>query len=104
MAEMRDNLVFYGISETKDENCYAVLAQFFTDELGVTEEIDLARVHRMVKATPGKTRPIVAKFERYQQREKVRMAGPRLFDLLISIIFTCILFPGGLCDSDHIWS
>ena len=32
----------------------------------------------MGKATPGKTRPIVAKFERYQQREKVRMAGPRL--------------------------
>ena len=51
--------------------------QFFTGELGVTEVIDLARAHRMGKATPGKTRPIVAKFERYQQREKVRMAGPR---------------------------
>ena len=75
---MRDNLVFYGIDETKDENCDAVLAQFFTGELGVTEVIDLARAHRMGKATPGKTRPIVAKFERYQQREKVRMAGPRL--------------------------
>ena len=32
----------------------------------------------MGKATPGKTRPIVAKFERFQQREKVRIAGPRL--------------------------
>ena len=38
----------------------------------------MVRAHRMGKATPGKTRPIVAKFERYQQREKVRMAGPRL--------------------------
>ena len=55
-----------------------MLAQFFTDELGVTDEIDLARAHRMSKATTGKTRPIVAKFERYQQREKVRMTGPRL--------------------------
>ena len=32
----------------------------------------------MGKATPGKTRPNVAKFERYKQREQVRMAGPRL--------------------------
>ena len=75
---MRDNLVFYGIDETKDENCDAMLAQFFTGELAVTEVIDLARAHRMGKSTPGKTRPIVPKFERYQQREKVRMAGPRL--------------------------
>ncbi len=44
----------------------------------MTEVIDLARAHRMGKSTPGKTRPIVPKFERYQQREKVRMAGPRL--------------------------
>ena len=29
--------MFYGIDETKDENCDAVLAQFFTGELGVTE-------------------------------------------------------------------
>ena len=74
----RDNLVFYGIREETDENCNTVLAQFFTDELGVTGDIDLARAHRMGKVTPGKTRPIVAKFERYQQRETVRMAGPRL--------------------------
>ena len=75
---MRDNLVFYGIREETDEICNTVLAQFFTDELGVTGDIDLTRAHRMGKVTPGKTRPIVAKFERYQQRETVRMAGPRL--------------------------
>ena len=75
---MRDNLVFYGIDERQDENCDAVLSQFFTAELGVSDDIELARAHRMDKATPGKTRPIVAKFERYQQREQVRMAGLRL--------------------------
>ena len=56
----------------------AALAQFFNVELGDSDNIELARAHRMGKATPGKTRPIVAKFERYQQREKVRAAGPRL--------------------------
>ena len=70
--------MFYGINEGKDENCNIMLAQFFTDELGMTGEIDLARAHRMGKATPGKTRPIVAKFKRFQQRVKVRAAGPRL--------------------------
>ena len=39
---MRDNLVFYGIDEMKDENCDAVLAHFFTGELGVTKDIVLA--------------------------------------------------------------
>ena len=39
---MRDNLVFYGIDEMKDENCDAVLAHFFTGEMGGTKDIMLA--------------------------------------------------------------
>ena len=41
-GSMRDNLVLYGIDETKDENCDAVLAHFFAGELGVTKDIVLA--------------------------------------------------------------
>ena len=37
---MRDNLVFYGIDERQDENCDAVLAQFYTAELGVSDDIE----------------------------------------------------------------
>ena len=47
-------------------------------ELGVTEDVELARAHRMGKHEPGKTLPIVAKFHRYQQRETVLSAGLRL--------------------------
>ena len=75
---MRDNLVFYAIAEKPDENCGTTLKKFFVKELGATEDVELARAHRMGKHEPGKTRPIVAKFHRYQQRETFRSAGRRL--------------------------
>ena len=75
---MRDNLVFYAIPEKVNESCEATLKQFFVDEFGVTEDVEIARAHRMGKQETGKTRPIVAKFHRYQQRETIRLAGPRL--------------------------
>ena len=48
---------------------------FFVEELGVTEDVELARAHWMEKNETGKTRPIVAKFHRNQQRETIRSAG-----------------------------
>ncbi|KAH3722358.1 hypothetical protein DPMN_065316 [Dreissena polymorpha] len=41
----------------------------------LTKNIGLDRVHRIGKATPGKTRPIVAKFHHYADREIVRKAS-----------------------------
>ena len=75
---MRDNLVFYVIPEKADENCDITLRKFFVKELGVTEDVELARAHCMGKPEPGKTRPIVAKFHQYLQRETIRSVGPRL--------------------------
>ncbi|KAH3855872.1 hypothetical protein DPMN_098446 [Dreissena polymorpha] len=37
--------------------------------------IELDRVHRIGKETPGKTRPIVAKFHHYSDQELVRKAS-----------------------------
>ena len=70
--------MFYAIPEKADENCDTTLKKFFVKELGVTEDVELARAHRMGKHKPAKTRPIVAKSHRYQQRETIRSAGPRL--------------------------
>ena len=75
---MRNNLVFDAIPEKADDNYDTTLKKFFLKELGVTEDVELARAHRMGKHEPGKTLPIVAKFHRYQQRETVLSAGPRL--------------------------
>ena len=76
---MPDNLLFYSIPETtSDEDCDATVQKFFRDELGITEDIGLERVHRMGKRFDGKCRPIVAKFSSFKQREVVRLAGPKL--------------------------
>ena len=76
---LRDNLLFYSIPEAaNDEDCEATVQTFFKNELGITEDIGLERVHRMGKRVDGKCRPIVAKFSSYKQREVVRLAGPKL--------------------------
>ena len=76
---MRDNLLFYAIPEAaNDEDCEATVQTFFKNELGITEDIRLERVHRMGRRVDGKCRPIVAKFSSYKQREVVRLAGPKL--------------------------
>ncbi|KAH3740949.1 hypothetical protein DPMN_047666 [Dreissena polymorpha] len=45
------------------------------DVLRIEKNIELDRVHRIGKETPGKTRPIVAKFHHYSDRELVRKAS-----------------------------
>ena len=50
--------MFYAIPEKVNESCDATLKQFFVDELGVTEDVEIARAHRMGKQETGKTRPI----------------------------------------------
>ncbi len=79
---MRDNLMFYGLAEKPDENAENILSEFLTKELGLDtatiSKIDFARVHRVGQIKEGKCRPIVAKFERYKDRETVRSRASRL--------------------------
>ena len=76
---MRHNLIFYSIPETtNDQDCDATVLKFLRDELGITEDIGLERVHRTGKRFDGKCRPIVAKFSSFKHREVVRLAGPKL--------------------------
>jgi hypothetical protein len=64
---MRDNLLFHGIHEGKEEDTDNILRQFITKELESDGNvIQFARVHRLGQVKPGKNRPIVAKFERYK--------------------------------------
>ena len=61
-----------------DEDCEATVQKFFRNELGITEDIGLERVHWMGRRVDGKCRPIVAKFSSYKKREVVRLVGPKL--------------------------
>ena len=86
---MRENLVFHGLPENVSENCEAVVKEFCVEKLKIpsieVEAIVLDRVHRIGrtdKVKPGAIRPIVAKFHRYSEREKVRETGYQLKDTL----------------------
>lgn len=71
---MRDNLMFYGITEMQNEDCEQLIKQFCIEKLEVPEAQNLTfdRVHRVGYQKANKTRPIVAKFHYYKEREVIR--------------------------------
>ena len=82
----RENLKFFGIpeneastSEGKDVvGTIDVLCEFLHDVLGFRDpkrNMGFQRVYRIGKSVPGKPRPILARFLRYQDRETVLHAG-----------------------------
>ena len=75
---MRDNLIFSGIPENRNEDCEAVLQDFLDRKLNI-QDISFERVHRMGKYREYSEKPrnIVAKFSFYKDREKVRTRAPR---------------------------
>ena len=86
---MCENFDFHGLPENVSENCEAVVKEFCVEKLKipttVVEAIVFDRVHRIGrpdKVKPGVIRPIVAKFHRYSEREKVRETGYSLKDAL----------------------
>lgn len=87
---MRDNLIFTGIPEAETsegtsehpdgpEHTEHTLMKFLRDEMDIEENIGFHRVHRI--NVPEKNddypRPIVAKFERFKDREYVRSQAPK---------------------------
>ena len=81
--EMRDNLIFYGIDEEKDEtdkDCVEKVLKLVENELKIThaKQILIYRAHRMGRYQRTKTRPIVAKFAYFPNREEIRKAAKNL--------------------------
>ena len=77
----RNNLMFYGVPETDDDNASAELQKFLIEKCGIANGKDLLiqRVHRLpTRKLPGKTRPIIASFVDFRQRELVRNAKKNL--------------------------
>jgi len=69
---MRDNLLFHKISEEKGENCEQKVLNFLKHTLKIER---LQRAHRVRPYIADKTRPIVAKFSDFPDREKVLRAA-----------------------------
>ena len=82
----RNNLLFYGIPEEKEEDCTRSVNIFFRKELNIHETVALQRAHRLGRPTPansighraGKPRPIIVNFLDFRQRETIRAARFKL--------------------------
>ncbi|KAH3698676.1 hypothetical protein DPMN_086222 [Dreissena polymorpha] len=65
----RNNLIFRGITETREEDCFAVIADFLESKLDVnSRDVYMARAHRLGKRVQGKNfnkRPIIVNFRDY---------------------------------------
>lgn len=78
---MRDNLLFFGLKEDREENCTDVVLDFCENVLEMTnakDRLEIDRAHRLGKFKPDKTRPIVVKFNKFTQREEVRKNTKKL--------------------------
>ncbi|XP_062577668.1 uncharacterized protein LOC134239508 [Saccostrea cucullata] len=76
MRTMRNNLIFDGIPEAQEEDTEAVLKEFIHIVMGIEEEIQFHRVHRLGRKIPNKHRPIIAKIVLFKERERVRREAP----------------------------
>ncbi|XP_062619728.1 uncharacterized protein LOC134281270 [Saccostrea cucullata] len=76
---MRDNLIFSGIWEEKNEDTEAVLQEFIYRKFKPGYEISFERVHRMGKWSEFNEYPrnIVAKFSFFKDREFIRTRAPQ---------------------------
>jgi len=85
---MRDNLLFFGIPEVrdsenreKDSDCVDKVLHIIETKMGIEsakETIKIHRAHRIGKYSQHKTRPIVAKFAYFPDRERVRQSYKKL--------------------------
>ena len=83
---MRENLIFSGVTEqyeqsgdgTYTENTEQVLYEFPQDEMNISERFPLDRVHRLgaYQSDQINPRPIVAKFEKFKDKEYVKSKAP----------------------------
>lgn len=82
--QRRNNLLFWGIPEVRNEDCMAVLSEFLTDRLEIdAETICIQRAHRVGKpvnnrrnvigraASNPKHRPLIALFRDFQDVELI---------------------------------
>ena len=93
----RENLNFFGLAEKETQgtevseaiNTRELLFEFLKNGLGFEDpekKFELQRVHRLGKPASGKTRPIIARFLRYQDREMVLRASFHLRDREIKVL------------------
>lgn len=68
----QNNVCFYNVAEkSEDGDMKAFLKQFVTENIGVTEELDLVRAHRTQTVSGDSARPIIVAFRDFEVKQKV---------------------------------
>ena len=76
----RNNLLFFGVQEERDENAEKTLRKFLKERLDIQAEPHIQRVHRLgrplgssvIGKAAGRPRPLIACFTDYNQKELIR--------------------------------
>ena len=72
----RNNLLFYGLSESRNEVCKNVIGMFVYDKFQITiRETDISRAHRVGQYNPRRDRPIMVSFQSYITAEDIIKQG-----------------------------
>ena len=72
VRSMRSNLVFYNLPEEEKEDPFSVVQKVLEKMEMNSSAIEIERAHRLGKKVDSKTRPIIAKFLRYHDKEYIR--------------------------------
>ena len=84
---MRKNLVFTNLPEKKEEETNGkmedsedVVRKFMADKMMIenVDKIEIARAHRFGKSRSDRPRPLVVRFEKYKDKERVARHGKNL--------------------------
>lgn len=76
---MWDNMIFSGIPERDNDDAEKTIRDFMCQQLKLSlesvQDISFSKVHRLGRRDRNKTRPIIARFEHFKQKELVRARG-----------------------------
>ena len=82
----RNNILFYGLKENRNEDCKDIICQFVSDQLQISiSDTDISRAHRIGRFDPRKVRPVIVAFQAYPTAEKIIKQGYLLKDSNFSI-------------------
>ena len=74
----RKNLLFKGIAEKRQENCFGEIRRVIRDDLGIDRDMYIERAHRLGRFDSRKTRPIIVAFRDFCDTLDILDAAPSL--------------------------
>ena len=82
----RNNILFYGLSESRNEDCKGIIIDKLRQELDIAiSEADISRAHRLGRYVASKKRPVIVAFQSYVVTESIIKQAYRLKDTGFSI-------------------